>query len=49
MAAGLPVALAKRHAAATFGPMDPAGKSNPAIASGLARRKILESGSPQLA
>jgi hypothetical protein len=46
IAATLPVASAKRHAASTFGPIDPAGKLYSRIAFGLAFRNALAVGFP---
>ena len=47
MAAFLPVVVAKRQAASTLGPIEPAGKGKAAIASGLARRIARWLGLPQ--
>src|SRR6185312_8604713 len=47
IAAGLPVASAKWHAASTFGPIEPAGKLKPRMVSGAARRIARAVGLPQ--
>ena len=47
IAASLPVAAANRHAASTFGPIEPAAKGIPARASGDVRRMGRCVGLPQ--
>ncbi len=47
MAATLPVAVAKRRAASTFGPMEPGGKLNRPIAAGETLKIALAPDVPQ--